>query len=76
MSTIRSRKNKGRKLQQEVRDLLLEKTKGYGFVEGDIESVTMSTGGRDIQLSPSAEKVIPWDIECKNTQTLNAELFL
>jgi hypothetical protein len=29
----------------------------------------MGTSGRDILLSPAAEALIPYDIECKNTET-------
>ena len=31
----------------------------------------MGESGRDIRLSPSAEKVVPFDIECKNTEKIN-----
>ena len=31
----------------------------------------MGESGRDIILSPRAEKDIPFDIECKNTEKLN-----
>ena len=70
-NTIRSRKNKGKKLQREVQKLLLEKTHKLGLVDGDIQNTIMGEAGRDIRLSPMAEKVIPFDIECKNTETLN-----
>jgi len=68
---IHSRKAKGRRLQQKIRDILLEKTHKFGLVEGDIQSNVMNNSGRDIVLSPVAEKVIPFDIECKNTERLN-----
>lgn len=72
--TIRSRKNKGKKLQKKVQQLLLEKTRPIGLVDGDIENTIMCEAGRDIKLSPAAEKVIPFDIECKNTEIFNRNL--
>ncbi len=67
----RSRKNKGKRLQKEVQALLLEKTEKYGLVSGDIENTVMGESGRDIKLSPAAEKIVPFDIECKNQEKLN-----
>ena len=66
-----SAKSKGRRLQQHVRDLLLEKTEKYGLVSGDIESIGMGQSGRDVLLSPAAEKVVPFDIETKNQEKIN-----
>ena len=67
----RSGKNKGKKLQKEVQKLLLEKTLKFGLVEGDIENTIMGESGKDIKLSPAAQKIIPFDIECKNTESFN-----
>jgi len=67
----RSAKNKGKRLQKEVQKLLLEKTHHYGLQDGDIQNTIMGEAGRDIKLSPAAEKVIPFDIECKNQEKLN-----
>ena len=67
----RSAKNKGKRLQKIVQQLLLEKTQPIGLVEGDISNTIMGQSGRDIILSPAAEKVIPFDIECKNQEKLN-----
>jgi len=69
--TIASRKQKARKLQQKVRDRLLLETKDLGLVEGDIVSTPLGVTGVDVQLSPSAKKIIPFNIECKATQNLN-----
>jgi len=68
---VSSRKAKGRRLQQDVRDLLREAYKDDGLVEGDIECTIMGETGRDIKLSPAAEKLILLDIECKNHEKLN-----
>lgn len=67
----RSAKNKGKRLQKEVQKLLLETTHKYGLMDGDIQNTIMGEAGRDIKLSPAAEKVIPFDIECKNQEKLN-----
>ena len=69
MSTIRSRKNKGKRLQNSVtlklRDLFKEI-----LVDGDIQSQTMGMTGVDVVFSPSAKNIIPYDIECKNNETI------
>lgn len=59
-----SAKAKGRKLQQQIRDLILalypELTKD------DVRSTAMGQQGEDIQLSPKARELLPFQIECKN----------
>ena len=66
----RSAKNKGRKLQNLVRDQLRSV-----FMEilekNDIESQVMGMSGEDIVLSPAAKKVIRYSFECKNQERLN-----
>lgn len=54
----KSAKAKGKRLQNRVRDLLVEK---YSKVleEGDFKSTTMGESGIDIQLSPAARKKFP-----------------
>lgn len=37
----------------------------------DVRSTSMGCGGTDIQLSPKARNVYPYDIECKNQEKLN-----
>lgn len=68
-----SAKAKGRRLQQLVRDSLRSLGKAFGLVDGDgdIESRGMGQSGCDLILSPAAEKVFPFDIECKNRESLN-----
>ena len=70
MTTIRSRKNKGKRLQNQVRDLLQEKYKDV-LELGDFKSTTMGESGLDIQLSPAARKVFSWAVECKNQEALH-----
>ena len=65
----RSAKNKGKRLQNNVRDLLLE-----SFTElepDDVRSAIMGESGEDIKLSPAARKQNPFSFECKNQEKLN-----
>ena len=65
----RSAKNKGKRLQNKVRDLILEK---FNQLEpDDVRSVTMGDNGEDILLSPAARKLFPFSTECKNQEKLN-----
>jgi hypothetical protein len=58
-----SAKQKGRKLQQLVRDRLLS---AFPQLEqGDVRSVAMGSQGEDIQLSPAARKIMPIAVETK-----------
>ena len=67
---VRSAKNKGRKLQNLVRDRL--RSVYTEILEtNDIESQVMGMSGEDIVLSPAAKKVIPYSFECKNQERLN-----
>ena len=64
-----SAKAKGRRLQQEVRALLVE-----AFTEllpDDIRSTAMGQSGEDLQMSPLARRHIPFSFECKNQEKLN-----
>ena len=65
----RSAKNKGKRLQNKVRDLILEK---FNTLEDDdVRSTTMGDSGEDVLLSPAARKLFPFSIECKNQEKLN-----
>ena len=66
---VRSSKAKGRRLQNNKRDIL-RKTFPK-LEEDDIKSQTMGMTGEDIVLSPAAKKVIPYSFECKNVERLN-----
>ena len=62
--TPRSAKQKGRLFQQLVRDKLLA---AFPSLErDDVRSTSMGAGGEDLQLSPAARKLIPYQIECKS----------
>tara|TARA_Y100000816_G_C25563241_1_gene304036 strand:+ start:55 stop:390 length:336 start_codon:yes stop_codon:yes gene_type:complete len=65
----RSAKNKGKRLQNRVRDLILEKFQQ--LEEDDVRSTTMGDSGEDILLSPAARKLFPFSVECKNQEKLN-----
>jgi hypothetical protein len=65
----RSCKAKGRRLQQTVRDTILEQ---FEHLESDdVKSAIMGESGADVQLSPAARKVFPYSVECKNSERLN-----
>ena len=63
-TTPASRKAKGRRFQQWVRDRLLELSDK--FRSEDIKSTSMGVPGEDVQLSPFVRDVLPIQIECKN----------
>ena len=65
----RSAKNKGKRLQNQVRDLILEKFQQ--LEEDDVRSTTMGDSGEDVLLSPAARKLFPFSVECKNQEKLN-----
>lgn len=61
--TPSSAKAKGRRFQQYVRDMLL---KAFPSLEqDDVRSTSMGASGEDVQLSPAARRLIPYQIECK-----------
>ena len=61
--SVASRKAKGRRLQDWVRDQLYSRFNS--LEEGDIRGAIMGETGADIKLSPLAAKQIPLKIECK-----------
>ena len=66
MTSIKSSKAKGRRLQNYVRDWLrkifCDTTKVPRLKEDDIKSQTMGMTGEDIVLSPRAQEVIPYSL--------------
>ena len=65
-----SRKAKGRRLQNRIRDLLIEHFSDE-LEDDDIRCAIMGESGEDLKLSPAARKLIPYSIECKNQEKLN-----
>ena len=63
-----SAKAKGRKLQQWVRDKLIE---SRNIHPEDIESRSMGAGGEDLIMARDARQKFPYSIECKNVEKLN-----
>ena len=67
--TVQSRKQKGRILQQIIRDKILETFSE--LTERDVRSTPMGVSGVDIQLSQKAADLFPFSIESKNQEKLN-----
>lgn len=66
MTTVKSAKAKGRKLQNWVRDTLKE---FFGFTDDDIRCAIMGEGGEDIKLlSHEARSAFQFSTECKNRE--------
>jgi len=64
-----SAKGKGRRLQQWMRDLILE---NFTDLEpDDVRSTGMGQSGEDLQLSPAARRLFPYSVEAKNCERLN-----
>jgi hypothetical protein len=63
-----SAKAKGRRLQQWVRDKLIE---ALDIHPEDIESRSMGAGGEDLIMARAARLKFPHSIECKNVEKLN-----
>ena len=68
MMKTQSRKAKGRRLQQQFMQLLIEK---LDIDPEDIESRAMGSGGEDLIMSKAARHKFPYSIECKNQESLN-----
>jgi len=65
-----SAKAKGRRLQNEIRDILLGAFPSV-LQPDDVRVAVMGESGTDIKLSPAARKYIPYAIECKNQEHVN-----
>ena len=63
-----SAKAKGRRLQQHVRDVLIEQLEIH---PEDIESRSMGAGGEDLIMARAAREKFPYSIECKNQEKVN-----
>jgi len=65
---VQSAKAKGRRLQQWVREKLIE---SLDIHPEDIESRSMGAGGEDLIMARAARSKFPYSIECKNVEKLN-----
>jgi hypothetical protein len=63
-----SAKAKGRKLQQWVRDQILQRFPTLST--DDVRSTSMGAGGEDVQLSTAARELVTYTIECKNRKAI------
>ena len=63
-----SAKAKGRKLQQWVRDQIIEQLEVH---PEDIESRSMGAGGEDLIMARAARQKFPFSVECKYVEKLN-----
>ena len=63
-----SAKAKGRRLQQQFRELLIEK---LDIHPEDIENRSMGAGGEDLIMARAAREKFPYSIECKNQEKIN-----
>ena len=63
-----SAKAKGRRLQQWVRERLIE---GLDIHPEDIESRSLGRGGEDLIMARAAREKFPFSIECKNQESGN-----
>ena len=64
----KSRKAKGRRLQNYVRDKILKTFKH--LKKEDVQVALMSETGPDIKLSRIAKRLVPLQFECKNQQKM------
>ena len=69
---VRSKKNKGVRLQNYVVKRLIEV---FGFDELDVKPAVMGETGVDIHLSKQALQEFPFSIECKNQERWNVTQF-
>ncbi len=65
---IKSRKAKGRRLQNFVRDKILKTFKH--LKKEDVQVALMSETGPDIKLSRIAKRLVPLQFECKNQEKM------
>ena len=68
MMKTQSRKAKGRRLQNQFMQLLIEK---LDIDPEDIESRSMRAGGEDLIMSKAARNKFPYSVECKNQERMN-----
>lgn len=64
-----SAKDKGRRLQQWVVNMILDRFTGLD--PDDVTSRSMGCNGEDVLLSPKARGKFGFSVECKNTERLN-----
>lgn len=68
--TVKSRKAKGARFQQMVRDEIINLLKPFGVEPADVKSTSMGANGEDVTLSPFARGYLPISIECKSHKSM------
>ena len=68
MSTIRSRKSKGRGFQKEVARQVREY---FLLSDSDVRSTAASVPGEDLLFSEFARNIFPFSVECKAQEHIN-----
>ena len=63
-----SAKAKGRRLQNQVRDMLIDE---FDLHPDDVRSTSMGASGEDLLLSPKARDMFPFSVECKNQERIS-----
>lgn len=66
-NTPASRKAKGRRFQQKIRQDLID---CLGIDPGDVLSTAMGQAGCDLYLSPAARALFPYGVECKHQEAI------
>ena len=65
---IQSAKAKGRRYQQQIRDDILET---FNLEPDHVRSTSMGASDEDLLFSPTARKILPISVECKNQESLS-----
>lgn len=73
MMKTKSAKQKGKRLQEYVVELILELFPE--LTEDDVKSTFSSVPGPDVLLSSKAKEKFPFDVECKNHERINLYKF-
>ena len=69
-----SAKAKGRRLQQYVRDKILETFPD--LTSDDVVSTAMGQSGEDVKLASAARKKFPYSVECKSQKKIAVYAFM
>jgi hypothetical protein len=64
-----SAKGKGRRLQSEMRDVIL--THFPELEPDDVKCAVMGESGEDLKLSPAARRKFKYSVECKNQEKIS-----
>lgn len=68
MTSVASRKAKGRNLQKYVVEAIRS---AFNLSDLDVRSTSMGASGEDVLMSEKAKELFPYSIECKNQERLN-----